>query len=274
MQDEQSMAIVDSQGNALKSTKDNKLRQFLLNNIWNILGTGLAACITLGGIINFLFSRNFTNSCASFYGVDRKYFSGTEMFQDKLIFIFCAMALFVYPFIFAYINQKIKNKLNVVLTFFMTILILFMQNILYTINIIDMISWDWLKRLIDNYVLIIVFLVVDILIAYFIIIRNFFWKKKKYNKVEKIIFSITLLLYILNISTGFTIKINYEISDKRAYEVIEQNRAIISNYDGKFVVMNCKIQDETIILIKGSYSLEEMTGVSITYHEYSKVICE
>ena len=36
--------------------------------------------------------------------------------------------------------------------------------------------------------------------------------------------------------------------------------------------MSCEIQDETIILKKGTYSLEDMTGVSITYHKYEKVI--
>lgn len=82
------------------------------------------------------------------------------------------------------------------------------------------------------------------------------------------------MLYISNTATGITIKINYDISDKKAYEVIEQDRAIISNYEGKFVVMDCEIQDEIIILKKGTYSLEEMTGVSITYHEYEKVVCE
>ena len=78
----------------------------------------------------------------------------------------------------------------------------------------------------------------------------------------------------MNVATGIAIKMNYEISDKKSYEVIEQNRAIVSNYDGKFVVMDCEIQGETIVLKKGTYSLEEMTGVSITYHEYEKVICE
>ena len=77
---------------------------------------------------------------------------------------------------------------------------------------IDSIPWDWLKCYIDNYVTIGIFLVADILIAYFIIIRNFFWKKKKYNIVEKIILAIALLLYISNTATGITIKINYEIS--------------------------------------------------------------
>lgn len=274
MQDKQSRDIVDSQGNVYKSTKDNRVKQFLKDNVWNILSIGLAACITLVGMMNLIISKSFSISCANFYGIDGKYFSGTEMFENKLIFVLCALALFVYPFIFSYMNENMNSKLYVVLTFLLTIYILFAQNILYTINLIEIIPWAWLRRFIDNYVTIGMFLIVDILIAYFIIIRNFFWKKKKYNIVEKIILAIALLLYVLNVATGIVIKIDYEISDKKAYEVIEQNRAIVSNYDGKFVVMDCEIQGETIILKKGTYSLEEMTGVSITYHKYEKVICE
>lgn len=274
MQDKQSIDIVDSQGNVYKSTKDNRVKQFLKDNVWNILSIGLAACITLVGMMNLIISKSFSISCANFYGIDGKYFSGTEMFENKLIFVLCALALFVYPFIFSYMNEKMNSKLYVVLTFLLTIYILFAQNILYTINLIEIIPWAWLRRFIDNYVTIGMFLIVDILIAYFIIIRNFFWKKKKYNIVEKIILAIALLLYVLNVATGIVIKIDYEISDKKAYEVIEQNRTIVSNYDGKFVVMDCEIQGETIILKKGTYSLEEMTGVSITYHKYEKVICE
>ena len=158
--------------------------------------------------------------------------------------------------------------------FLFTVCILFIQNVLYTINLIEIIPWTWLRQIVDNYVTIIVLLIADIMIAYFIIIRNFFWKNKKYSVCGKIILAIALILYVLNVAIGITIKINYEIADKKEYEVIEQNRAIVSNYDGKFVVMDCEIQGETIVLKKGTYSLEEMTGVSITYHKYEKVICE
>lgn len=158
--------------------------------------------------------------------------------------------------------------------FLFTVCILFIQNVLYTINLIEIIPWTWLRQIVDNYVTIIVLLIADIMIAYFIIIRNFFWKNRKYNIVEKMVLSIVLLLYVMNVATGIAIKMDYEISDKKSYEVIEQNRAIVSNYDGKFVVMDCEIQGETIVLKKGTYSLEEMTGVSITYHKYEKVICE
>lgn len=274
MQDKRNKDIVDSQGNVLKSTKDNKVKQFLENNIWNVLGSGLAAFITVVGIMNLIISKSFSFSCANFYGTDRKYFSGTEIFEDKLIFIFFALLLLVYPFIFSYFNKKINSKIYVILTFLVTVYILFAQNILYTVNLIDIIPWDWLRRFIDNYVTIGVFLVADILIAYFIIIKNFFWEKKKFNRVEKMILMLALLLYISNTAIGITIKINYEISDKKAYEVIEQNSAIISNYEGKFVVMDCEIQGETIVLKKGAYHLEEMVGASITYHTYDKVICK
>ncbi len=275
MQDKQYKEIVDSQGNAYKSNKDkNKITQYLETNIWNFLGIGLAAVITLVGIVNFVISKSFSASCANFYGIDKKYFSGTEMFEDKLIFILCAFVMFVYPIILSYINNKINSKGYVVLTFIFTIFILFVQNVLYMVSLIEIIPWDWLRQIVDNYVTLGVFLVADILIAYFVIIRNFFFGKKKFNKIEKGVLAIALLIYMLNTAIGVTIKMNYDISDKKSYEVIEQNRAILSNYDGKFVVMDCEIQGETIILRKGTYSLEEMTGVSITYHKYEKAICE
>lgn len=274
MQDKENKDIVDSHGKVFKSTKDNRAKQFLKDNVWNILGTGLVACITLAGMMNLVISKGFSISCSNFYGIDGKYFSGTEIFENKLIFAFCAMTLLVYPFIFSYMNKKMNSKLYVVLTFLLTVYILFAQNVLYTINLIENIPWAWLRRFIDNYVTIGVFLIVDVVIAYFIIIRNSFWKNKKYNMCEKLILAVALVLYALNVAAGIAIKIDYKISDKKAYEVIEQNRAIVSNYDDKFVVMDCEIQGETIILKKGTYSLEEMTGSSITYHKYEEVICE
>ena len=181
MQDKENRDIVDSQGNVIKSIKDNKTKQFLKDNIWNILSTGLATSITLVEMINLVISKNFSVSCSNFYGIDGKYFDGTEMFENKLIFIFCALALFVYPFIFSYINKKMNSKLYVIFTFIITVYIMFFQNLSYTINLIEIIPWAWLRRFIDNYATIGVFLIVDIVIAYFIIIRNFFWKNKKYS---------------------------------------------------------------------------------------------
>jgi len=104
-----------------------------------------------------------------------------------------------------------------------------------------------------------------------VIIRGAFGNKRRLNKFEKILFSLALGIYVLNVTIGIGIKMDYQIDDKKAYEVIEQNKAVVAIYDGKFVVIDCEIKDETIILEKGKYSLQEMTGVSITYHEYEDV---
>lgn len=134
MQDKKNRDIVDSQGNVIKSIKDNKTKQFLKDNIWNILSTGLATSITLVEMINLVISKNFSVSCSNFYGIDGKYFDGTEMFENKLIFIFCALALFAYPFIFSYINKKMNSKLYVIFTFIITVYIMFFQNLSYKIG--------------------------------------------------------------------------------------------------------------------------------------------
>lgn len=97
MQDKQSKEIVDSQGNTYKSTRDSKVKQFLKDNVWNILGTGLAAFITLVGTMNLVISKSFSVSCSSFYGIDGKYFSGTEMFENKLILFYVHFLCLLIP---------------------------------------------------------------------------------------------------------------------------------------------------------------------------------
>ncbi len=58
-------------------------------------------------------------------------------------------------------------------------------------------------------------------------------------------------------------------NDRRIKNILAERE-----FNYKFVVMDCEVQDDTIILKKGSYRLEEMTGVSITYHKYQEVVCE
>ena len=73
------------------------------------------------------------------------------MFENKLIFVLCAFLLFAYPFIFSYISEKINSKIYVILMFLFTVCILFIQNVLYTINLIEIIPWTWLRKIVDNY---------------------------------------------------------------------------------------------------------------------------
>ena len=273
-QDKQSKDIVDDNGNAYKRTKDNRIIQFIKDNIKDIGGPGLALTTAIVGVLNWVISKFSSVSCANFYGINKKYFSGTEIFEDKLLFIFLMVILFAYPFVFLYINKKINSKIYVAATFLLTACILFSQNLLFTIDIIDIIPFESIKRVVDSYVTIGVLLIDDIVISYFIIIRDSGGKKKKYNNLETVIFAIALILYFANIITGISMRMTYEIDDKKTYETIDQDKVVVSEYEGKFVVMECEVQGEILILKKGTCRLEEMVGVPILYHKYDRVICE
>jgi len=268
---EEKKQIIDTAGNVLNKTKENKTFKFLKENVWNIIGVGLPALISLISGLNLIVSKNFANSCAEYYGINREYFSENGIFEEQILALACALILFLYPFIFSYLTKNEKSKIYVIITGIATAMILFMQNLIYTVYLIDIISYDWLRRIIDNYFVVVTLLIVDIVIVYFVIIRGAFGNKRRLNKFEKILFSLALGIYVLNVTIGIGIKMDYQIDDKKAYEVIEQNKAVVAIYDGKFVVIDCEIKDETIILEKGKYSLQEMTGVSITYHEYEDV---
>lgn len=269
--------IVDSAGrpiNVDNTNKVNKLKKFIDGNIWNILGIGIGACITLGNLINVFASANYSRDCSEYYGIDVKYFSGSAMFQNKMIFLVVAIILIIYPFFFNYIDSKLKSKIYLILFFMLTIYILFIQNLGYTVKLIDSIKCEWLIPIIDNYVTIIVFLISDIILAYFFILRKYFRKDKPLIKLEKIVFALVLGIYLFNTSIGVSITLNTQISDKRFYEVIDNSKVVITNYEGKFLVMYCNVKGEQLYIEKGKYSFIEMTGVDIKYREYKKVECE
>lgn len=263
--------IIDSTGNVLNKKKENKTITFLKENVWNIIGGGLPAAISLISGLNLIVSKSFANSCAEYYGINREYFSENGIFEEQMLVLACALILFIYPFVFSYLTKNEKSKIYVIIIGIATAMILFMQSLVYTVNLIDIISYDWLRQIFDNYFVVIGLLVVDIVIAYFVIIRRAFVSKKRLNLFERIIFSFALGIYALNVTAGIVVKLDYQIDDKKTYEVIEQNKAVVAIYNEKFVVIDCEIDGETIILEKGKYSLQEMTGVSITYHEYKNV---
>ena len=92
-----------------KSKKENLTMKFIKKNIWNLFGVVIPTLALLMGVTKVIFSRNFSISCADFYGVDKKYFVGTEMLEGNLLFLADAILLFVSPYIFMYVT--IKNNI-------------------------------------------------------------------------------------------------------------------------------------------------------------------
>jgi len=268
--------IVDSYGKAIKNLNNkNKVKLFFNNNMWNILGIGLAAFVTIIGIANYIVENTYGNSCSEYYGVSKHYFQNSNIFKDKVIFIIASALLFLYPLFFDIVNKKLKSKVYLILSFLVTIFILFMQNIVYTVNLIDEINIDWLRKLIDNYYIAIIFLISDIIIAFYLIIRRIIWPKCKIKMFEKLLLSISLFIYVVDIAIGITLVLERSVENKKSYEVIADSRVILAEYDGKFVVMDCIIDNDVLVISKKSgYELIEMTNQNITYNKYEKVICE
>lgn len=269
--------IVDSVGKPINvddTNKTKKIKKYIGDNIWNILEIGIGACITLGNLINIFVSVNYSRVCSEYYGIDEKYFTDSRIFQHKVIFLVYAIVLMVYPFVSNYINLKLKSKVYVVWSFLATVFLLFMQNLTYTANFINSAKCEWLITIIDNKVTIIVFLISDIVLAYFFILRNYFKKDKPLMKLGKIVFALVLGIYLFDTSIGISLFLNSQISDKRSYEVIDNNKVVITIYGERFLVMDCDVQGEILYIEKGKYSFIEITGVDIEYHEYEDVQCK
>ena len=66
-------------------------------------------------------------------------------------------------------------------------------------------------------------------------------------------FAIALGIYLLNSLVGISQILNRQISEKRFYEVIDNNKVVITNYEGKFLVMDCGVQGGILKIKKGKY---------------------
>ena len=277
MQDKPEKCIVDSQGNAIK--KDKNIKQFLTDSTKKILTVLLTSGIA--GVVMEIFKEeviyDYANSCASFYGVDKRYFSGIEMVEDKLVYIIALLVVVVglaVWFLLPCEKKKTNGKAEAIIMFITIVRVLSSVNMLCILCIVSFAHWDWMRHWADQYAWGLMLLISSVILAYFLSLRSVICKWKEYKWPEKILLAVASMIVIINIAVGITSVLTIDISNKKNYEVIEGNRAIVSCYEGKFVVMDCKIQGETLILNKGTYRLEEMTGKSISYHQYEKVVCE
>lgn len=273
MNEVKKIEILDLNGKTIRSKNDNKIKNFFKNNVWNVLGTGITTCITAVSLVKILVAWGYASSCSFYYGIDKRYFNSIELFKDKVIIIIAAVLFITYPFLFNYINTKMKSKIYITITFLITIFILFTQNVVYTSDLLDEIEWSWVKKLLDNYITLFLFLITDIIIAYYIILRSFLVSEKKLRLWERIILFISIAIYSVNVSIGISLVMGTKISDKKMYEVINDNQVIIDVYDGKFLTMNCKVQNDELHIEKGRYSFIDMTENEITYHKFKIVIC-
>lgn len=100
-----------------------------------------------------------------------------QFFKTRWIFLVLIFISFLYLLVSNYVNTKLKSKICAIGSFIGITFLLFAQNITYTVTYIASLKSEWWIAIIDNSITIIIFLISDIIIAYFFILRKSFGRK-------------------------------------------------------------------------------------------------
>ena len=253
----------------------------VISEMVEAIGSKWEKIAEIGGIIpvaiyaiNFYWCVNYAQECSRFYGIDKRYFDGTMAFQNKLIFICSVLILLLYLFAVYYINSKARKKGLQILSFLAMAVLLFALSISCAMAIINALDYQWLINVIDNIFTILFLIAASIVFAYVLTTGNYPKIKEPLKKIFIIIICIMLFVYSIIIASGIVLMVDKDISDKKDYEVIDDNKVIVSYYEGKTLVMDCYEKNGTLYIDKGSYYFIEMTNGEIKYKKYKDVKCE
>lgn len=268
------LEIVDELGNAIK--RKISLTSFIKKNIGIILGSGISFMALICNLITLIDSRGYIRECSEFYGVDRRYFDANDIMQDKKVTIIALIVFVAYPLLFEYVNKqstgKCKKMIRIV-SFILTTLLLFVQNITF-FSVLSEKNHSIISNSLFVLVLIIINFIADVIIAYYLVIKRLLSCNNNANTYQHIILGISLVLYISNVFMGISQIIRNDISDKVKYEMINNNTVVVTVYDGKFLCMDCEIEEKNLNISRAQYKFIDMENVSVTYYEFDKVICE
>lgn len=271
MEGKNKKVIVDSNNNILTSSKKKKLN-FIKENIWKILGSGIASGVLFFNIIEFIATVYYSELCEEYYGVYWKYFLDRDIFKIGLINLGVLILALIYPIFFIVCNKKMKSKIYYIVSFFVTAFLMFYQNIVYASNMMKEINSDFVNKIIDNIYVIIIFAISDLIISFYLFIRKSFLKMKRIKKFEIIILMIATFIFAINISIGLSSIASRDISNKRKYEVLDNRQVIVAVYNNQFVIMNCDIKDKELFIKKNEgYELIEMIGKRVNYINFEEV---
>ena len=151
------------------------------------------------------------------------------------------------------------------------LLVMFAQNLIFFSSVNEYIKCNFIKEVLTGNIITVLLLAVDLIVVYLIILRGVFKKRNNSGIIISIVFLICVFLYILQGIFSATLPLFIDISNKRNYEIIDGNQVIVDVYDGRFLVMNCKIEDGNLFIEKGKYSFVEMERNDIRYLKFENV---
>lgn len=185
-----------------------------------------------------------------------QYFDGKQRLESVEIFGILTLLLIVYPIIIYIMRRYLNDKIETVMTFIALACIFIFQSLTYVECIIEYVNRDYLQNYVVLWTVIVILMIVDVLFSYFLVFKQ--------NEVKGIIFfSIVISIIVIG---GIVAGISFNAENKMEYEILDDGKsAVISTYEGKFVVMDCKIYENNnyLYLDNTKYRLEEMAGHDI-----------
>lgn len=249
-----------------KQTKEDILReikQFILKyREWMISIVGVAGLILSKTIV-----FSYKNECEEYYGVSIQYFDGQQRLERAEIFGIFTALLIIYPIVIYILGRFFEQKKDKIMICIALSGIFVYQSLTYDEFIMLYSDFVLLRKIAASWITIGVLLIADVSVSFFPV-----YKDK--NKILNTVAIISLVIIIINVILGISAGLNINIENKRKYEILDGGKsAVISTYDGKFVVMDCEIDNNNhcLYLDNTSYRLEEMVGHDIQYIKFESV---
>lgn len=225
--------------------------------------------ITILGVLCLIVSKavifNYKQKCEEYYNVSMQYFDGQQRLEDVEIFGILTVLLIIYPIIIFIIRHYFDDKKGEIMTFIALSCVFFYQSLTYDEYIMQYSDSDFLRKIAASWITIGILFVADLFVSFFLV-----WKKI----ISNIVVTISLMIIVINALFGIFAGLNFNVENKKEYEILDSGKsAVISTYEGMFVVMDCQIygDNEYLYLDNKNYRLEEMAGHNIQYIMFDSV---
>ena len=229
--------------------------------------------ITIWGVLCLIVSKavifNYKQKCEAYYNVSMQYFDGQQRLEDVEIFGILTVLLIIYPIIIFIIRHYFDDKKGEIMTFIALSCVFFYQSLTYDEYIMQYSDSDFLRKIAASWITIGILFVADLFVSFFLV-----WKNKGKKIISNIVVTISLMIIVINALFGIFAGLNFNVENKKEYEILDSGKsAVISTYEGMFVVMDCQIygDNEYLYLDNKNYRLEEMAGHNIQYIMFDSV---
>jgi len=230
--------------------------------------------ITISFVFSFL-NYIYLNIRAYYYGIPYEFLEiGRSDYiytfaLSLLMFLCCYSLCYCYKQLYDRIVKKDKNGQTII-----NIILILSSNILVFAMLADEFS---LMSLIYNlFVLISVEIVLTVIIAY--IFRQSETEKRKLStmtnseiKTEFLNIIKIIPFYLVLVLCAFSFRYFSNIAFNKSYNIIDDNLVIVNTTTTSYVVLNCEIQGNDLIIVRGNYAKINNENLNVRFMKFNRV---